>query len=303
MLHANQAVRECTHSAKTWTIVDGSGRVDSVAHYRTPPEGVRALGLAVTGAGRILDQLPSRVERTLNCYAGILVFQGSGSLELDGHPGRYRVQPGSFFWLHPGVRHSYGPSTDGWDEYWILFEGPAARGYADLGYLGAACPVVEPTDAAEAVAQCVRLLDLLAKPESLSGHVAATSSLHALINAVGTGRRKAAVPGRVRRDLGVRALELLDRAEGPVRISSIARELAVSRDSLAVAVRQATGSTPTVYLMRRRIDRAKALLADTDSPVSRIAREVGYPDPAYFTRGFTRHVGVAPSVFRGQQQR
>lgn len=277
--------------------------MDSVAHYRTPPEEVRALGIAVTGAGRILDHPPSRVERALNCHAGVLVYQGSGSLELHGHPGRYRVRPGSFLWLPAGVRHRYGPSASGWNEYWILFEGPAARSYAELGYLGAACPVVEPADAAETFAQCVRLLDLLARPESLSGHVAATSSLHALINAVGTGRRKSAEPGRFRRDLGLRALRLLDNAQGPVRIGSIARELAVSRDSLAVAVREATGSTPTVYLMRRRIDRAKALLADTDSPVSRIAREVGYPDPAYFTRVFTRQVGVAPSVFRRQQRR
>ncbi len=55
--------------------------------------------------------------------------------------------------------------------------------------------------------------------------------------------------------------------------------------------------------MRRRIDRAKVLPADTDDPVSLIARDVGCPDPAYFTRVFTRHVGVAPSAFREQQKR
>ena len=60
---------------------------------------------------------------------------------------------------------------------------------------------------------------------------------------------------------------------------------------------------PTVYPMRRRIDRAKVLPADTDDPVSLIARDVGCPDPAYFTRVFTRHVGVAPSAFREQQKR
>ncbi|MEE1828069.1 AraC family transcriptional regulator [Streptomyces sp. BE20] len=277
--------------------------MESVAHYRTPPEGVRTLGLAVTGAGRILGQPPSRVDRVLNCHAGVLVFHGSGTLELYGTPGLCQVRPGSFFWLPPGVRHCYGPSAGGWDEYWVLFEGPAAQGYTDLGYLGAAGPVLEPADAAEAFAQCARMLELLGRPESLAGHVAAASTLHALINAVGTGRRTSAEPGRFRRDLGRRALELLDGAHGPVRISEIARELAVSRDSLAAAVRQATGSTPTVYLMRRRVDRAKVLLTDTDAPVSLIAREVGYPDPAYFTRVFTRHAGVAPSVFREQQRR
>lgn len=274
--------------------------MESVAHYRTPPDTVRALGIAVTGAGRILGQPGPVGDRVLSCHAGVFVLQGSGSLELRGS---HEVRPGSFFWLPPGVRHSYGPSAGGWDEYWVLFEGPAAAGYAQLGYLGTAQPVVEPAAPAETQSLCIRLLDLLARPESLDGHVAAASSLHALITAVGTGRRRPTDPGRARNDLGIRALELLDGAEGPVRISEIARELAVSRDSLAVAVRRTTGSTPTVYLMRRRLDRAKALLADTDLPVALIAREVGYADPAYFTRLFTRHVGVAPSTFRGQQKR
>ncbi|GAA3470568.1 helix-turn-helix transcriptional regulator [Nonomuraea roseola] len=277
--------------------------MESAAYYRTPPGAVRALGIAVTGAGRILGQPEPLGDRVLNCYAGVFVIQGSGFLELHGGTGRHEVQPGTFFWLPPGVRHSYGPSAGGWDEYWVLFEGAAAARYAELGYLGTARPVVEPTEPAETHTLCIRLLELLARPESLDCHVAAASSLHALITAVGTGRRRSTDPGRARNDLGKRALELLDGAEGPVRISEIAHQLAVSRDSLAVAVRRVTGSTPTVYLMRRRLDRAKALLADTDLPVALIARKVGYPDPAYFTRLFTRHVGVAPSAFRGQQKR
>ncbi|WP_184737702.1 AraC family transcriptional regulator [Arthrobacter sp. AZCC_0090] len=34
-----------------------------------------------------------------------------------------------------------------------------------------------------------------------------------------------------------------------------------------------------------------------------MASRVGYEDPAYFTRLFTQHVGVAPTEFRRQQSR
>ncbi|MET9674658.1 AraC family transcriptional regulator [Streptomyces sp. NPDC006482] len=281
---------------------EGEDGVDFVARYRTPPEGVRALGIAVTGAGRIIGQRRLQTERVLNCYAGVLVLRGTGFLELQGR-GRHEVRPGSFFWLPPGFSHRYGPSPDGWDEYWVLFEGPAAAAYRDLGHLGAEHPVARPADPDEARGLCVRILDLLTGPESLDSHIAAASSLHALITAVGSGRRKSADPGRGRRDIGRRALQLLDAADGPVRIGDIAQELAVSRDTLITAVHRITGSPPSVYLTRRRIDRAKALLTDTDRPIALIGRGVGYPDPAYFTRVFTRHVGVAPSVFRKQQRR
>ncbi|MEV6747307.1 helix-turn-helix domain-containing protein [Streptomyces sp. NPDC058322] len=291
-------------STEVWQVAasEEEGRANSVARYRTPPDGVRALGIAVTGAGRILGRRRLQAERTLNCYAGVLVLRGSGFLELQGR-GRHDVRPGSFFWLPPGIRHRYGPSPDGWDEYWVLFEGSAAAGYRDLGHLGAEHPVAVPADPDETRALCVRVLDLLTEAESLDSHMAATSSLHALITAVGSGRGRSADPGRARRDIGRRALQLLDAADGPVRIGAIAQELAVSRDTLITAVRRITGSPPTVYLTRRRIDRAKALLTDTDRPVALVGRDVGYLDPAYFTRLFTRHVGVAPSVFRRQQRR
>ncbi|MFE2726141.1 helix-turn-helix domain-containing protein [Kitasatospora sp. NPDC059327] len=278
----------------------------STAHYRTPPDAVRALGLAVTGVGRIVGQTSTRVLRTLSGYAGVLVTAGSGCLELHGRPGTHPVGPGSFFWLPPGVPHSYGPTGGSWDEYWILCEGPATARYEDLGYLGGAPVAARPADPGGVRALFVRLLEELARPESLAGHVMASATAHTLIGLVGTGRDEppASAPTRGdtgHRDIGHRAVDLLARTDGPVRIGAVARELAVSRDTLATVVRRLTGSTPTEYLMRLRLDRAKVLLAGTDRPVAHIAREVGYPDPAYFTRVFTRYVGDPPTVFRRQQ--
>jgi AraC-like DNA-binding protein len=37
--------------------------------------------------------------------------------------------------------------------------------------------------------------------------------------------------------------------------------------------------------------------------VAAVARRVGYADAGYFSRLFTRRVGITPSVFRDQQAR
>lgn len=55
------------------------------------------------------------------------------------------------------------------------------------------------------------------------------------------------------------------------------------------------------YLLGIRLSRAKELLARTDVPVAGMARRVGYEDPAYFSRLFSRRVGMAPVRFRAQQ--
>ena len=275
----------------------------SVSHYLTPPVEVRALGLAVTGVGRISGQRQARVGRTLAGYAGVLLTEGTGTLELHGRPGRNELRAGSFFWLPPGVAHTYGPGPDGWSEYWILFEGPAAARYEELGYLGGGSAAIDPADPDATRGQFVSLLSLAGRPESLAGHIRAAAELHTLICAVGTARIAQTTPEPARRDVGRRALALFDRdAHRPIGIGEVAHELSVSRDTLATAVRELTGSTPTEYLTRLRLNRSKTLLADTDLPVFRVAKDVGFPDPAYFTRVFTKYTGVAPTTFRRQQQ-
>jgi two-component system response regulator YesN len=48
-----------------------------------------------------------------------------------------------------------------------------------------------------------------------------------------------------------------------------------------------------------RIEKAKAMLKNTDMPISKIAHEVGYGDQSYFTKVFKRNLNCTPKDFRG----
>jgi transcriptional regulator GlxA family with amidase domain len=54
-----------------------------------------------------------------------------------------------------------------------------------------------------------------------------------------------------------------------------------------------TGLSPITYVQRLRVEDAKRRLERTDTPVERIAWEVGYEDPAAFRRLFRRIAGVS----------
>lgn len=60
-----------------------------------------------------------------------------------------------------------------------------------------------------------------------------------------------------------------------------------------------TGSTFTAYVQRERVDRAKALLTETNGlSIAQVAQLVGYEDPGHFSRVFRAVEGVLPSEYR-----
>ena len=80
----------------------------------------------------------------------------------------------------------------------------------------------------------------------------------------------------------------------------IAQAVGVSEDYLGRIFQQELGLSPIEYLNRYRIKEAKSLLSRTSASVTDIAAEVGFDDPAYFSRAFRKHVGLSPRAFREQ---
>jgi AraC-like DNA-binding protein len=80
-----------------------------------------------------------------------------------------------------------------------------------------------------------------------------------------------------------------------VQLSAIA---GLSVFHFARQFKQSAGVSPHYYLVGRRIERAKALLAETDLSLSEIAFATGFSDQSHLTRHFRQMIGVAPGQFR-----
>lgn len=62
--------------------------------------------------------------------------------------------------------------------------------------------------------------------------------------------------------------------------------------------RQATGYTPIDYVHALRVEEAKRMLETSKISVEAVAAEIGYADPAHFSRLFRRLAGVTPAQWR-----
>ena len=84
----------------------------------------------------------------------------------------------------------------------------------------------------------------------------------------------------------------------PLSRAEIARSIGASQNYLSRVFREDMGLTPWQYLNRYRIKQAKDLLLQSEDSITTIALEVGLEDPAYFSRIFSKEVGISPSAFR-----
>lgn len=115
------------------------------------------------------------------------------------------------------------------------------------------------------------------------------------------GRGPGTDPALLRRLL--RAKDRMDAAsheEWPVR--RLAQVSGVSEAHFARSFKQAFGLPPHRYLLTRRIERAKALLRDTDLPVTEIAFQTGWNSLGTFGRTFRDITGENPGDLRAREQ-
>jgi transcriptional regulator GlxA family with amidase domain len=104
-------------------------------------------------------------------------------------------------------------------------------------------------------------------------------------------------PALLRRLL--RAKDRMDAAsheEWPVE--RLAQVSGVSEAHFARSFKQAFGIPPHRYLLTRRIERAMALLRDTDRPITDIAFDTGWASLGTFGRTFRDITGSSPSAVR-----
>lgn len=89
-----------------------------------------------------------------------------------------------------------------------------------------------------------------------------------------------------------------DNLSGNLSLGEIADAANLSPYHFARAFKRSTGLSPHQYVLRRRIERAKDLLRNTDLPVGEVSRRVGFASPSHFSQQFRRIVGAAPSSLR-----
>jgi AraC-like DNA-binding protein len=97
----------------------------------------------------------------------------------------------------------------------------------------------------------------------------------------------------------LRAKDLADaRYFEPLGVDDLARAAGLSRSHFSREFSAAFGESPHTYLLTRRMERAAALLRNTDRSVADVCLSVGLQSIGSFTTSFRRTYGMSPTAYR-----
>jgi len=115
-----------------------------------------------------------------------------------------------------------------------------------------------------------------------------------------TLRRKAsAVQGGLPRYKLRRAVEFVDaNLDRVIHLKDMARVADVSLFHFHRQFKKTIGLTPHQFIVQRRIEQAKVLLAQSELPIIDVAVRVGFVDQSHFTTTFRKMTSMTPRIYR-----
>lgn len=231
--------------------------------------------------------------------APFLVIQhttlGEGRLDYAG--ATHRLTPGRTMLVTMPHQHRYWLQRGGhWEYFWLLLNGREALRLA-RELLDAAGPVLslDPAEIDRLAAACHGILTASdATPGTASTFAySAMAALHDGVFRV-TTEAGPALPAPISRVIAHVEADL----SAPLQVDRLAAIAEMSRAHFVRSFTAATGTSPSAFVLERRLERAERLLLATELPVIEIARLTGFSEANYLAKVFRRERGLAPLAYR-----
>ena len=237
-------------------------------------------------------------EKGVGQYVLIYCVDGSGFYVVDGK--RHEVKKNQYFILPIGKPHEYG-STEGhfWTVYWLHFCGKAAHVFAE----GAATPQTINVTMQSRISERINIFDEILTTlhfgdsiEDLRYASSLLSHFLASMRYLGQFRRAKA---SAEKDIVEQAIHYMrENIENRITMAEVLRYVGYSQSHFSTVFKKKTGMSPLSYFNRLKVEHACKLLKTTDLKVNMICYKVGIEDPLYFSRLFSKVMGMSPSEFR-----
>lgn len=238
--------------------------------------------------------------RPNGCDQFILFYctHGSGWIKVDGID--HTLTANQLFIIEQNRPCSYGSSDQSpWTNYWIHFQGKHSRDYSPkLNTVINLSPssnsrIGDRLKIFEEILQCVE------NSTTRKNIVYANVLLKQFLTSVTLLQQFRQFNEIDKDELFWKAKSILhSRINGQISLKDVAASCNCSISNLNKVFKRETNTSPINYFLGLKMQRACRLLAHSALRIKEIASSLGFEDPYYFSRLFTKYIGVSPRQYR-----
>lgn len=257
------------------------------AYDGTVNERERSLPLYAVTVGESRPQTTIHRPAGINDYQLLYTVSGVGKVRIKEE--EFEVRAGDVFILPPFTPHEYSPKSESWNTLWITYNGEASR---------SCFPFSSDIRRGEGFESFYRKIN---RGKSQSEWRRKTSpALYELLLCLFEREGITALNKTQREpDISTAVQYIAEHYHETVELSTLAQITGLSEGHFCRAFKNHTHMRPVEYITNLRIERAKdLLLKNPPLAVSRIARQVGFTSPAYFSKTFKEKTGKTPELYR-----
>lgn len=232
-------------------------------------------------------------------YVFIYCIDGKGSYEVDGK--HYNVEANQYFILPAGRSHEYEADTScPWTIYWIHFKGSLAPYYA----LDAVSPTaINPgihSRISNRINMFEELFDALNSGFSIENIRYAMSLFHHYLGSLRYVRqyREAGEHSGDGNMIDAAIHFMKENIERHITLKDVADYTGYSASHFSAVFKAQTGHSPLNYINLLKVKQACFLLDNTKMRMNQICHKLGIDDPYYFSRLFSKIMGMSPRAYR-----
>lgn len=247
------------------------------------------------------------INRPTGCNEYLFLYckDGCGWVELYGK--RTTLTANQFIILPRNVAHAYGADLDNpWTIYWIHFRGDKAPLFSSGFDKTTAIPPSDQSRIEERLDLFEEIFYTLNESTSMdSMHYANLCFAHFLGSFlfIDVFRSKFRHKEYAEHVIN-RVIHYMDESiECNLKLADLANFCGYSESYFYRKFSKEYGHSPMDYFMRMKIDKACKLLTQTDMKVSQIAHKLGFSEPHYFSRVFSKMMGLSAQEFRKREAR
>jgi len=241
-------------------------------------------------------------ERKEGCAEYVLIFcvAGKGWFQLNQE--KKKVEAGQFFILPPDRLHGYGSqNNDPWTIYWVHFTGERAELFSFSENEMLQTTILHENDQRIALfEEMIQLLGTGLSSENLSYTMSCLSHLLAMFrfNRIYDRDRS-----RVPKDTCEQAIAFMqNNVYQKVKLEEIAKAVNLSPSHFSAIFKKRTQRAPMEYFIFLKIQKSCHLLDTSNLRIKEISSSLGFDDPYYFSRLFSKVMLISPAEYRKKRK-